>query len=129
MECKKEQTAASKMRRSIDMGKNMGKKDSKKYQKKYQRRNKVNHKAKIGIGCMVAVLVIILSVQSVRLYDKNDQYKSQKVQLQAEMEEQQQRTQDLESKKQYVESDQNTEDTAKSKLGMIKNNEIVFKEK
>ena len=53
------------------MGKNMGKKDSKKYQKKYQRRNKVNHKAKIGIGCMVAVLVIILSVQSVRLYDKN----------------------------------------------------------
>ena len=107
------------------MGKNMGKKDSKKYQKKYQRRNK----AKIGIGCMVAVLVIILSVQSVRLYDKNAQYKSQKVQLQAELEEQQQRTQDLESKKQYVESDQNTEDTAKSKLGMIKNNEIVFKEK
>lgn len=117
------------MGQSIDMGTHMGKKDPKKYQKKYQRKNKVNHKAKIGIGCMVAVLVMIISVQCVRLYEKNDQYKSQKVQLQAELEEQQQRTQDLQNRQNYVESDQNTEDTARSKLGMVKNNEIVFKEK
>ena len=111
------------------MGTGMGKKDPKKYQKKYQRKNKVNRKAKMGISGMVAVLVLILSVQCVRLYEKNDQYKAQKVQLQAELEEQQQRTEDLKSKQQYVESDQNTEDTARSKLGMVKNNEIVFKEK
>lgn len=110
------------------MGSNK-KKDPKKYQKKYQRKNRINRKAKIGISCMVAALVAILSVQCVRLYEKNSQYKVQKVQLQAELDEEQQRTKDLENKQKYVESDQNTEDTAKSKLGMVKNNEIVFKEK
>ena len=78
---------------------------------------------------MVLVLTLILSVQIVHLYGKNEEYKKRQQQLEAQLQEEQERSRDLQEQEEYVGSDQYVEDTAKSKLGMVHEDEIVFKEK
>lgn len=97
--------------------------------KKRRRRKQKNRVGKICISCMVLVLVLVLSVQIVHLYHKNESYKSQEASLQAQLEEENQRAQELKEKEDYVGSKEYIEDVAKSKLGMTYENEIVFKEK
>ena len=98
-------------------------------QKIKRRKKKQNRAGKICISCMVLVLIMILSVQIVRLYGKNEEYKMQQKQLEAQLEEENQRAKDLQEQEKYVGSDEYVEDTAKSKLGMAYKDEIVFKEK
>lgn len=91
-------------------------------------RNPRNRKARIGITCMVVVLIAILSVQIVRLDAQNDSYIAKEKQLKMELAEEEQRTKQLEAKQEYVNTDEYVEDTAKSKLGMAYDDEIIFKE-
>ena len=78
---------------------------------------------------MVVVLIMVLSVQIVHLHGKNQDYRAQQKELEAQLEQEQQRAQDLKEEEDYVGSDQYVEDTARSKLGMAHKDEIVFKEK
>lgn len=91
-------------------------------------RNPRNRKARIGITCMVIVLIAILSVQIVRLDAQNDAYIAKEKQLKNELKAEEQRTKQLEAKQEYVNTDEYVEDTAKSKLGMAYDDEIIFKE-
>ncbi|MBQ7447465.1 MAG: septum formation initiator family protein [Eubacterium sp.] len=91
-------------------------------------RNPRNRKARIGITCMVIVLIAILSVQIVRLDAQNDAYIAKEKQLKTELKAEEQRTKQLEAKQEYVNTDEYVEDTAKSKLGMAYDDEIIFKE-
>ena len=75
------------------------------------------------------MLIMIMSVQIVRLYGKNEEYKQQQKQLEAQLEEEQQRAEELKEQEEYVGSEQYIEDTARAKLGMAHKDEIVFKEK
>ena len=91
-------------------------------------RNPRNRKARIGITCMVIVLIGILSVQIVRLNAQNESYVAREKQLKTELAAEEQRTKQLEAKEEYVNTDEYVEDTAKSKLGMAYEDEIIFKE-
>lgn len=91
-------------------------------------RNPRNRKARIGVTCMVIVLIAILSVQIVRLDAQNDAYIAKEKQLKNELKAEEQRTKQLEAKQEYVNTDEYVEDTAKSKLGMAYDDEIIFKE-
>ena len=93
-----------------------------------KRRQRANRRARIGVSIMVAALVLILSVQIVRLYQKNESYKAQEAALQAQLDEETERTQELEELEEEIDSDEYIEDIARSKLGMVKENEIIFKE-
>ena len=77
---------------------------------------------------MVIVLIAILSVQIVRLDAQNDAYIAKEKQLKNELKAEEQRTKQLEAKQEYVNTDEYVEDTAKSKLGMAYDDEIIFKE-
>lgn len=99
------------------------------YSKKRKRRNQKNRVGKVCVSFTVLFLVMILSVQILHLYHKNQTYKVQQEQLQAQLEEQQERAKQLKEKEEYVGSQEYIEDVAKSKLGMTYDNEIVFKEK
>jgi cell division protein DivIC len=75
------------------------------------------------------VLLGVLSVQMMRLYEKNQQYISQEEALQQELELQQEKQQELAEYEQYITSDEYIEEAAKEKLGMVHENEIIFREK
>lgn len=87
-----------------------------------------NRVGKVCVSFMVLALVLILSVQIVHLHQKNETYKLQEAQLQAQLEEETQRAEELKEKEEYIGSQEYIEDVAKSKLGMTYENEIVFKE-
>lgn len=91
-------------------------------------RNPRNRKARIGITCMVVILIAILSVQIVRLNAQNEIYIAKEKQLKTELAAEEQRTKQLEAKQDYVNTNEYVEDTAKSKLGMAYDDEIIFKE-
>ncbi len=91
-------------------------------------KKKQNRAGKVCISCMVLVLTAILSVQIVRLYGKNEEYKQQQKQLEVQLQEEEERSKELQEQEEYVGSEQYVEDTAKSKLGMAYPDEIVFKE-
>lgn len=97
-------------------------------QKMKKKKKEQNRAGKICISCIVLVMTLILSVQIVRLYGKNEEYKQQQKQLEAQLQEEQERAKDLQEQEEYVGSDQYVEDIAKSKLGMAYEDEIVFKE-
>ncbi len=78
---------------------------------------------------MVLALVLIMSVQMVHLYHRNEEYKVREAILNAELDAELQREKELQEKEAYIGSQEFTEDVAKSKLGMVYENEIVFKEK
>ncbi len=91
-------------------------------------RKKRSRTGKICISLMVVMLIGILSFQIVNLYHKDQAYEEQQSQLEAELEEEQQRTEDLEAEQEYVGTDEYVEDMARSKLGMVYPDEILFKE-
>lgn len=88
-----------------------------------------NRVGKLCVSFMVLALVLILSVQIVHLYQKNESYKAQEAQLQDQLKAETERSEQLKEKEAYVGSQEYIEDVAKSKLGMTYENEIVFKEK
>ncbi|MCD8300139.1 MAG: septum formation initiator family protein [Clostridiales bacterium] len=83
---------------------------------------------KLCISCMVLVLIGILSFQIVKLYHKDQAYEAQQEELQAELDAEEQRTEELEAEQDYVGTDEYVEDMARSKLGMVYPDEILFKE-
>ncbi len=96
--------------------------------KKYKKRRK-SSPGKISFICIGAFLVLVLSVQMVTLYQKNQSLISQEQSKQEELEEQQQKAEDLEEQEQYIQSDEYKEQVAKDKLGLVYDNEIIFREK
>ncbi len=90
--------------------------------------NKRNRAAKLAISFIVFFLVAILSVQIIRLYEKNKQYQELEVSLQSEKEREIQRAKQLEDYESYISTQEYIEDTAQSKLGLVYEDAIIFKE-
>lgn len=93
-----------------------------------KRKKRQNRAGKICISFMVIVLTLILSVQIVRLYGKNEAYRVRQKQLEAQLEEENERAGVLKEQEEYVGTKEYVEDTARGKLGMTQKDEIVFKE-
>ena len=70
-----------------------------------------------------------MSVRIVSLYYKNQSYQEREQKLQAQLESEQQRQKELEEYEQYVTTKEYIEQVAKTKLGLVYSNEIIFKEK
>ncbi len=83
---------------------------------------------KILITIMVIVLAFILFFQIVRLHNKDLAYQEQEEQLTAELEEEEQRAEDLKEQESYIGTDAYVEEVARTKLGMVYPDEILFKE-
>lgn len=83
----------------------------------------------ICITLIVLILVGVMSVQIVSLYQKNQSYQAKETELQAQLESEQQRQVELKEYEQYVTTKEYIEQVAKTKLGLVYSNEIIFKEK
>ena len=65
----------------------------------------------------------------VRLYQKNQEYVKQEQALNEQVKDLKKEKEDLSEYEEYIKSDEYVEDTAKKKLGLIFDNEIIFREK
>lgn len=86
--------------------------------------NKINAMSILGI---VAVMSVVVFFQQVDLEKKNEEYIAREQALTAELHEEEARTQELEKYKKYVQTKQYVEEVAKDKLGLVYENEIIFK--
>ena len=84
-----------------------------------KKKNK-NSAGRISFLCIGIFLVLVLSVQMVRLYQKTKQN---------ELSEQEDKQKELEEQEQYIQSDEYKEKVAKDKLGLVYDNETIFREK
>ena len=92
------------------------------------RRKKENPAGRVIIALIVTVFVVVMLLQIVNLYQKNQEYAARQEQLQRELQVGDEEQQRLREYEEYTKTPQYIEDIAKSKLGLVYGNEIVFKE-
>lgn len=93
-----------------------------------RRYKKDNRAGKLAISFVMLTLLVVMSVQIVKIYHKNQEYEAKEQSLNAQLEAETERQQELEEYEKYTQSQDYIEDVAKSKLGLVYKNEIVFKE-
>ena len=95
------------------------------------RRRSRLHKHKnsvLGISGVILLLVAVVSVSSISLRAKNESYMEQEAELEAQIQEEKERTKEIEQMEEYVGTNEYIEQTARDKLGLIYENEIIFQE-
>ncbi|WP_230397799.1 septum formation initiator family protein [Novisyntrophococcus fermenticellae] len=97
----------------------------KKRTKAHSRQNKA---AMLCITFVVSVLLVVLLFEGHSLKLKIDANDRKTAQLEQKIAEENQRTKDINDLQSYMQSDEYLEKAAKEKLGLIKDNEILFKE-
>ena len=86
------------------------------------------HRRSVLIVCTVlGLLVGVMGIGSVRLYAKNESYKQQEAELQAQIEDAEARAEEVKAYEKYVKTDEYIKDVAEEKLGLVDPNEIIFK--
>lgn len=93
-----------------------------------RRNRKSNRAGTISVSLIVFTLLIVMSIQILKLHQKNQDYVAQEQNLQEQLNEETERQEDLKNYEAYTKTQDYIEDIAKSKLGLVHNNEIVFKE-
>ena len=95
------------------------------------RKKKVRKKSRtteFSITIVLCCLVAVLTVKGISLQQKVNANASRLSSLDSQIEEEKQRTDDITALKEYMQTDEYIEKTAREKLGMVKDNEILFKE-
>lgn len=95
--------------------------------RKRRRRRSSNFRGMCCISAVVLVLLAVLTVQSHTLKQKNSVYQKEIAQLEKQMEAEEARTEEIEELKEYMQSDEYAEQIAKDKLGLVYDDEIIFK--
>ncbi len=95
-----------------------------------QKKRVQNHKRSIIAICSVIVLLIIMvSFSSVTLRAKETSYRAQEAELESLIEDEEERSAEIDELESYVGTDSYVEEMAKDKLGMIYENELIIKAK
>lgn len=94
-----------------------------------RRKRKQNKSAVLCISLIAMMLLGVMTVQNISLYGRKQSYQAREEELQTQLESEQQRQIEMEQYKEYVTTEEYIEQTAKSRLGLVYPNEIIFKEK
>ncbi len=110
----------------------------KKYSKRVNRFEKIKkqsrHKKRIRMGMasisgVVAVILLgALLYEGQNLQSQLNFYQEKEASLNDQIEEEKERTEEIDKTKEYMETDEYAEDVARNKLGLVKDNEVVFEE-
>lgn len=100
------------------------KKSKKKRVKKVDLQNRI---AMLSITFVVGLLFIGMMSKGMELQKELDGYQAKLEQLNEQLEEETQRTQEIDDLKDYMKTDEYAEEVAREKLGLVKGNEIIFK--
>ena len=93
------------------------------------RRSSKKRGGTLSVAVIVVAFLIVMIFQIVQLKNKETAYAQQTAELNKQLKEETERTDEINALADYMQSDQYIEDMAKSKLGLAYANEIIFKEK
>lgn len=103
----------------------MSRKNSRKRRKSEQvKRRQIRSFCVMGI--VASAMLLVIGYSAVSSYEKNQDYKEQELLLMAELEEEMQRTVEIEEYKVYTQTDEFVEDMAKEKLNMAYSEDVIF---
>lgn len=93
-----------------------------------KRARKSNNRAgKVCISVILIAFVAVMSVQIIKIYQKDLEYAEQQAELEAQLEAEEARKEELEELEAYMQSEEGKEESAR-KYGFVYENDIVFKE-
>lgn len=95
---------------------------------KAKRNRRYNKIAMIGISLVACMLMVVLFVEGRSVEGRIAQNNERAQELTEQIKDEQKRTEDIEDMQEYMQSDEYTEKIAKEKIGLVKENEIIFKE-
>ena len=97
--------------------------------KKRKKKKKVGYNSlgMLAIALVVLVLLGGLMLKSNDLKERLTGYDAKAATLQQQIEDEQTRTEEIDKLKKYMETDEYAEEVAREKLGLVKDNETVFK--
>ena len=93
------------------------------------RRSSKKRGGTLSVAVIVVAFLIVMIFQIVQLKNKETAYAQQTAELNKQLKEETERTDEINALADDMQSDQYIEDMAKSKLGLAYDNEIIFKEK
>ena len=79
------------------------------------------------ITMTILCLLIVASFGKMELKQKNEDYRQREEELLAQIAQEEQRTQEIEELKKYVQTKKYKEEVAKERLGLVYEDEILFK--
>ena len=91
------------------------------------RRSQDHKRSVLAISAVVLLLTVMVSANSMTL--KNREYQAQETELKEQIQAEKDRSKEIKELDKYVGTDKYVEDVAKEKLGLVHNNEIIFKAK
>ena len=91
-------------------------------------KRKRNRISMIAIGVIVLILLAFLMYQRNNVQAQLDRYHAEELALKEKIEAENVRTQEIDQLKEYMKTDEYAEEVAREKLGLVKDNEIVFQE-
>ena len=92
------------------------------------RKKRQNRLAMILVTMVVLMMLVVVAVKSVELRNKKEVYDLKIAQLQAEIETEKARTEEIEEYGKYTQTKKYVEEVAKDKLGFVYEGEIIFKD-
>ena len=92
------------------------------------RRGMRGHRQSVfAIVAVLVVLILVVSVNAVTLRAKEKAYTAQEIELAEQIAEEKARAKEIDELEKYVGTDEYVEEVAKEKLGLVHENEIIFK--
>lgn len=83
---------------------------------------------RLCISVIMLVFLGVMSVQIIHLRDKQEQYQIQEEELKHQLEAEQEHQQEIEKEAAYKQTQEYIEEIAKSRLGLVYRDEIIFRE-
>lgn len=90
-------------------------------------RNRANRRCILLVLFVVAVLAILAMAKGYQLYQRNQEYVEIRRELELKISEEQARAEELEEYRDYTKTREFAEWYAKEHLGLVRENEIIFK--
>lgn len=87
-----------------------------------------NYLGMAAISVVALILLAVLTLQSKELETRISSYDTRAAEIRASIEEEQERTKQIDEEKEYMQTDEYVAEVARDKLGLVKSNEIVFEE-
>ena len=94
---------------------------------RYKRRRFQNRAGIVWASIVVLILVTVVCVKSIGLMQKASEYKDREAELNAQIEYEVRRSDEIAEFERYTQTRKYIEDTAKEKLGLVYPGEIVFR--
>ncbi len=95
--------------------------------KRRQRRKRKSKGGVIAISLVVMMLSAVIAFKSIELRAKNEAYMLREESLNRQIENELERKAELEEYEKYVQTKKYVEEVAREKLGLVYENEIIFK--